>query len=259
MKKTIYTHFLLLFPLVFFGQSNTSSNLLKKTSLELSGRVSTNVLSVPTRQNTLEASGYETFEEYQSTSAGVSGEICFSPILHDNFFYTYRHEWSLGLGPGTSYYYQLGGSEMGLGFYGNYLTYHLKNRFVNVIGYRPRASNASEVKEEVHYSKYTDIRQHAFGLKFNAGHSSTLEFAFLMENFKEDENQEPWQGALFRWDRKDAGWGLETMVFWSHPAYGYYFTTEEPEGEYEPTGLFINVKLNYKFGYRNNYGDLLQR
>lgn len=219
----------------------------------VAGKVSSNLLTAPTRQNTLSAEE-RTFEEYNNFAAGVGAELDLTPIQHENFFYTYRHEWSVGLGLGTSYHYQLYGSEFGLGLNGIFLTYHHKSRFLNIVGHNPVAENSSTVSETVHYSKYSGIRHRAIGVKFDVGNGTELEVAYLMESFTTDQGRDPWQGALIRWEDVDQGWGLETMLFWNHAAYGYDFTNTTSTEEYSPTGFFFNLKATYKFSYRSNYG-----
>jgi|GEM_PF-3269737 len=255
MKKKIYLALFLLIPLFKYAQFDILSP--KSFDYQISGKVSTNLITAPTRQNTLPASGSQEFEEYQSFNGGVSAELLFSPIIHENFFYSYRHEWSLGMGIGTSYHYQLWGNEFGIGKGGHYLTYHHKSRFMNIVGYTASAIDGG-VDETAHYSRYSGIRHQAFGLKLDVGNGSSVELAFLMERFVTDvEQRDPWQGALIRWDDDNDGWGMETMFFWNHAAYGYYFTDAEPTEEYSPTGFLLNIKVNYKFGYRSNYAKVL--
>lgn len=258
IKKYIIAIILLApaFSMAQFEQLNNINTSPRAFGFRLSGNISTNILSAPTRQNTF-ADGSETFEEYNNFAGGIGAELEFSPLEHENFFYNYSHEWNMGLGFGTSYHYQLYGSEFGVGLNGIFLTYHHKSRFLNVIGYNPVANNSTSVDETIHYSKYSGIRHRAIGMKFDLGESSSLEFAYLMEEFTTDQDREPWQGALVRWDAKDKGWGLETMVFWNHAAYGYDYTNNTASSEeYSPTGFFFNFKVNYKFSYRSNYGRM---
>jgi hypothetical protein len=259
MKKRIYLSLFILTPLFNYAQLDILNEIdlrPKSFDFQVSGKASSNLLIAPSRQNTLPASGTEVFEEYHSLNGGVSAELILSPVIHENFFYTYRHEWSLGMGVGTSYHYQLWGNEFGIGKGGYYLTYHYKSRFMNIVGYTASASGDG-VDETAHYSKYSGIRHQAFGVKLDIGDGSSIELAFLMEKFTTDQDREPWQGALVRWDNDDDGWGIETMLFWNHAAYGYYFTSVEPMEEYSPTGFFLNLKVSYRFGYRSNYGRVL--
>lgn len=260
MKRTKYFYLSLLFlPSLGFAQSAFSPDIdlqAQAFEFEVAAKVNSNLLTAPTRQNTI-SSGEESFEEYNNFALGVGAELIFSPVVHENFYYTYRHEWNMGLGIGTSYHYQLRGSEFAVGTNGLFLTFHQKTRFMNIVGYNPVAENSGTVNETVHYSKYSGIRHQAIGIRFNLGYESTLELAFLMERFKLDEGREPWQGALIRWDAKDSDWGIETMLFWNHAAYGYVFTSSEPTEELNPTGFFFTLKLNYRFNYRSNYGRML--
>lgn len=256
IKKYILT--IILFAPVFgFAQFDQLSDIdlrPRAFGFHVGGKVGSNILTAPTRQNTL-SSDAKTFEEYNNFAFGVGAELDLTPIQHENFFYTYRHEWNVGLGFGTSYHYQLYGSELGIGLNGIFLTYHHKSRFLNIVGYNPVAENSGTVNETIHYSKYSGIRHRAIGVKFNVGDGTDLEIAFLMESFKTDQGRDPWQGALIRWEDIDQGWGLETMLFWNHAAFGYDFTgSSASTEEYSPTGFFFNLKCTYKFSYRSNYG-----
>lgn len=216
-----------------------------------------NGLAVPSRLNTINGSD-QSFEPMTAYTAGVVGRMAISPITSDYFFYTYRNEFSVGMGYRTTHHYQIWGHEVGLGYKTVFLTLRYQNRFLNSAGYFPDAQNANTVEEFTNYSKYQDITRTAIGLQIQLSQEDQMNFGYIMENAEFQYDGEPWQGAYISWNAWNS-WGVYLEGFWNHPAYGYTFVDQSAVPDDLPqTSFFVNLKLEYSIDIGNSYDHLLR-
>lgn len=250
MKKSIAT-LLLVLPFYSIQAQFISSLSIDDFDFSFAGQISTSYLTAPVLDNILEFEDYR-LEPKQSHNAGVSFEVLLNVIEHENFSYRYSQEWSYGYGNLTSYHYRLRGHEFSVGLPHTQFVYQYKSRLLNIIGNPDNTLDRTR-----HRASYQNIRRNVLGLKGIFEDGSSLLLGFAIENFS-DQEVDSWYGGLLRVE-DPSGWGFEAEVFWNHFSDGELFfdTSQYPIAEdLERTGWFVNVKLNYRFGYRGSYADL---